>query len=137
MKGWVTVHQHRGYDVQVLSISEPGDDMGYRVSPPLANDQKRYDTVGDAVKAIDRHAAITTHRIERLKRIAADHGVNAKFQHWRGRLYCNLNGAFTFVVKGDQQFERKCIEAKNNVPQRIDLTGKLAKIEEQAVKAML
>ena len=72
---------------------------------------------------------ILAHRVERLKKIANDHGVTASIKTIEGRIYANVNGQ-SFVVHGAAQFTKMCRELKNYVPPApINLTERLARIE--------
>lgn len=69
-------------------------------------------------------------RIERLKKIANDQGVTAYIKKLGGRIYANINGQ-SFSVHGYAQFKQMCRELKDYKPPKpIDLTNRLAKIEE-------
>jgi len=56
MPEWITVHQHKGYDIKVLQNAGPDDEQGYKVDSWVlwANS---YPTIGNAVTAIDDKAA--------------------------------------------------------------------------------
>ena len=77
---------------------------------------------------------ILAHRIERLKKIANDHGVTASIKTIKGRIYANVNGQ-SFVVRGYAQFTQMCHELKNYTPPApINLTERLERIENAFVK---
>jgi len=72
--------------------------------------------------------------IDRLRLIAKKHGVTASIRPLGGRLYANINGV-SFVVHGAAQFTQKCRELKNYMPPApINLTERLARIENAFVK---
>jgi hypothetical protein len=49
---WITVYTHRSYPIKVLQGAT--HDIGYMIDDPaFLPDYKRYNTVADAVKAID------------------------------------------------------------------------------------
>lgn len=77
---------------------------------------------------------ILEQRIERLKKIANDQGVNAYIKKLGGRIYANINGQ-SFVVHGYAQFTQMCRELKDYVPPApINLTERLERIENAFIK---
>jgi len=72
-------------------------------------------------------------RIEKLKTIANENGVNATIKELNGNIFASINGA-SFKVRGLASFSAKCRELKDyRAPEPIDLTERLAKIEETAI----
>ena len=72
--------------------------------------------------------------IDRLRLIAKKHGVTASIRPLGGRLYANINGV-SFEIKSREDFEKRCIELKNyQPPAPINLTERLARIENAFVK---
>lgn len=75
-------------------------------------------------------------RINRLKKIAEEHGVIPTIRQLGGRIYANINGQ-SFVVKGYTHFDEMCNELKcYTPPQPLNLTDRLAKIEDATVKSL-
>lgn len=59
---WVTVHRHKGYEIQIVNLAKPGDPQGYRTNPALPGQDHEcgclactFSTIGDAVQAIDKY----------------------------------------------------------------------------------
>lgn len=72
-------------------------------------------------------------RIEKLNAIANEIGVKASVKEMGGNIYANVSGV-TFKVRGFASFEAKCRELKDyQAPAPVELTSRLAKIEELAV----
>jgi len=72
-------------------------------------------------------------RINKLKEIANKNGVNASIRELNGSIFANINGQ-SFKVRGCASFNAKCRELKDyQAPEPIELTDRLAKIEEAAI----
>ena len=79
---------------------------------------------------------IIAKRIQQLQQIAAKHGVEASIKPLSGQIYAHINGQ-SFRVKSEQHFEQECIALKNcQSPSPIDLTNRLARIEETFVNSL-
>lgn len=73
-------------------------------------------------------------RIEKLQQIAKENGVAASIKELGGKIFANINGV-SFQVNGFASFDAKCRELSGYVaPQPIDLTARLAKIENAAIE---
>jgi len=72
--------------------------------------------------------------IDRLRLVAKKHDVHASIRPLGGRLYGNINGV-SFEIKSREDFEKRCIELKDyQPPAPINLTERLARIENAFVK---
>jgi hypothetical protein len=73
-------------------------------------------------------------RINKLKEIAMEAGVTANIKQVGGIIMASVNGV-SFKVQGFATFAAKCNELKGyKKPEPIELTSRLAKIEELALQ---
>lgn len=74
--------------------------------------------------------------IDRLHKVAKAHGVNASIKKIGNELYGNINGV-SFKIMCYRDFEKRCIELKNyELPELLNLTERIVKIEEAFIGSM-